>query len=266
MEITPPSSPPCTLPSLPSLRLKELTIGYRKGKKRYKVAEGISCEIEPGTIQVLLGFNGVGKSTLLKTVLGIIPPLEGKIYLGEKDLAKLSLKERSRYLSAYLPIYGNLDLYTFEVWEFSLKGVDPEREEEIRSLFSCTSFLHRPLRELSEGERQRVFLARTFLQGGSFFLLDEPFSYQDFSYKEELSRAIRTLVEKYRYGVLLTTHDMTVLPMGDTLLYLPPQGPLLTLPSHFRDDLSALKEFLRTNKKNSASGGSRTPTGCPTGS
>jgi iron complex transport system ATP-binding protein len=192
---------------------RALTIGYRDRV----VGRGLDVALAQGEVLALLGPNGGGKTTLLKTLLGILKPLAGEAVIGERSLASYSIRERARRI-AYVP-QMHAPTFAFTVETVVLMGRTAhgglfsapsahDRAVAVRALEALgIGHLHaRPYTMISGGERQLVLLARALAQEPQFIVLDEPTASLDFGNQGKVMRQIRVLAAE-GHGVLFTTHD-----------------------------------------------------------
>jgi iron complex transport system ATP-binding protein len=196
-----------------SLAGQNLTIGYHDRV----VGRGLDVALEQGEVLALLGPNGGGKTTLLKTLLGILNPQAGEVAVGGRSLNSISIRERAR-LIAYVPQVHN-PTFAFTVETVVLMGRTAhgslfsapsahDREVAARTLerFGIAHLASRPYTMISGGERQLVLLARALAQEPQFVVLDEPTASLDFGNQGKVMREIRALASS-GHGVLFTTHD-----------------------------------------------------------
>jgi iron complex transport system ATP-binding protein len=221
------------------LRARNLTIGYRHRRQPPTVvAEDISVFLEAGELVCLLGPNGVGKSTLMRTLAGMQPPLSGDLLLNGVDIRGLAPRERARHLSVVLTDrvdVGNLSAYElvalgrhpYTDWTGKLTAHDEEVVRwAIRSV-GAVPLAHRCTHELSDGERQKILIARALAQEPKLMLLDEPTAFLDLPRRVEIMGVLRDLARRTRRTILLSTHDLDLaLRSADRLWLLPPGGPL----------------------------------------
>jgi iron complex transport system ATP-binding protein len=192
---------------------RNLSIGYSDRV----VGRGLEIAVEQGEVLALLGPNGGGKTTLLKTLLGILKPLGGEAQIGGRSLAAYSLRERARRI-AYVPQL-HTPTFAFTVETVVLMGrtahgslfgrpSTTDRAVADRALadFGIAHLKERPYTMISGGERQLVLLARALAQEPQFIVLDEPTASLDFGNQGKVMREIRTLAAA-GHGVLFTTHD-----------------------------------------------------------
>jgi iron complex transport system ATP-binding protein len=192
---------------------KALTIGYRD----HVVGRDLDLRLATGEVLALLGPNGGGKTTLLKTLLGLLRPQAGDVYFGGRNLAEFSLRERARLL-AYVPqIHAGTFAFTVETVVlmgrtahgslFAQPGAQ-DRAVAARALerLGIAHLAQRPYTMISGGERQLALLARALAQEPQFVVLDEPTASLDFGNQGKVMREIHALAAA-GHGVLFTTHD-----------------------------------------------------------
>jgi iron complex transport system ATP-binding protein len=212
------------------LHTGDLKIGYKgKARKNTVVAEHINVDLHAGELICLLGPNGSGKSTLIRTLAGVHPSLEGDITLFDHPLDQLSSKEIARRLSTVLTervTVGNLSVYNLVAFGRSpytgwLGSLSKEDEEKVRWAIEATGlvdFVNRDISKLSDGERQKVMIARALAQDTSVILLDEPTAHLDLPNRVEIIRLLRKLAHETGKGILLSTHELDLaLKAGDRI-------------------------------------------------
>lgn len=207
------------------LTLHALTTGYR----HIIVSSHLNATLPQGTLTALLGTNGAGKSTLLRTLARFQPPLAGSISWQGTDTAQLSARQLARTMSVVLTFKPEAEALTAaEVVEMGripyttmLSGTteaDCQAVEQAMQLTHTTPFAHRPISTLSDGERQRVFIAKALAQNTPVILLDEPTAFLDFPAKIATMRLLKKLAHDAQKAILLSTHDVELaLHMADNL-------------------------------------------------
>ena len=196
-----------------NLAAESLAFGY----PRHPVGRDVSLAVRSGEVLALLGPNGGGKTTLLKTLLGLIPPQGGVVTLDGRPLAALTIPERARLIGYVPQAHGGT--FAFTAFEVVLMGRTAHgglfarptaRDRDIaRAMLDRLGIAHlaeRPTTMISGGERQLVLVARALAQEPRFVVLDEPTASLDFGNQGKVMRQVRRLAAD-GLGVLFTTHD-----------------------------------------------------------
>ncbi|SIQ32984.1 ABC-2 type transport system ATP-binding protein [Alkalispirochaeta americana] len=174
-----------------------------------KALRGVSFEVPCGGIVGLLGPNGAGKTTALRIMTGFLEPTAGQVFLDDQPFTPDSVEARRRigYLPESAPLYGDMFAWDYLVYEARLHGLDPsERVPQVVRQVGLASHVHKPIRELSKGYRQRVGLAHALLHDPEILVLDEPTSGLDPNQILEVRALIRRIAETKT--VILSTHIM----------------------------------------------------------
>lgn len=195
------------------LQASALSIGY--GSRC--IGQGFELGLAPGQVLALLGPNGGGKTTLLKTLLGLLPPLAGRVLLEGEPLARLDPRQRARRL-AYVP-QSSAAVFAYTVADLVLMGrsahggllARPGARDHaaVAAALERMGIAHlgqRPATLVSGGERQLALIARALAQQSAYVVLDEPTASLDFGNQGRVLRELRRLAEQ-GLGVLFTTHD-----------------------------------------------------------
>ena len=196
------------------IEIKDLQTGF----SAKTVSRSLSLKIENGSFVCLIGPNGCGKTTLLRTIAGLLPAKKGDIFINGKSLRQYSSKELARNI-AYLPQVREIPDITvdtlvshgrFPYLGFSRKlgRTDHEKIKDALELSNAGRFAEKRLKELSGGERQQAYLAMTIAQDTPILLLDEPGTYLDISNRFSV---METALKLNRKGitVLMTLHDLS---------------------------------------------------------
>lgn len=202
-----------------TIRVDGLVTGYRDKHKRSVITEGISSSLYSGELTCLLGPNGAGKSTLLKTLSGFLSPLAGKIYIEGKELRQYYDSELAKVIGVVLT--ERLDLNNMSVYELVAMGRSPytgfwgkldsrDREivDEAVSLVRIEGLVDRMISTLSDGERQKVMIAKALAQETPVIFLDEPTAFLDYPSKVEIMQLLQRLSRLKDKTVFLSTHDL----------------------------------------------------------
>ena len=199
------------------LECKDLLVGYGKALPSMKFPFDFS--LASGNVVALMGENGCGKSSLLKTFAGLLAPMAGEISLEGKSLMEWAPRERAQEIS--LVRMSSAVPPRMSVSEFVRLGRSPysgifdsRTEEDNRivensmALLDVANFANRPIAELSDGERSRVFLAEAVAQQVKILLLDEPNAFLDIPRSHALFRLLKKIAVERRMGIVVSTHSV----------------------------------------------------------
>jgi iron complex transport system ATP-binding protein len=211
------------------LTIQNLSTGYRLKKGKTKVLhKNLSAEVYEGEFIAILGPNGAGKSTLLKTLSGFIPALNGEIKYGNDLLENIPVKELATKVSVvltdkiddiYLTVEDVISAARYPYGSFWKKPSEKDKKiiSEAMELTGTKKFTKRKLHTLSDGERQRVMIARALAQDTPLVFLDEPTAFIDSPGRVELMHLLKTIPKKGK-SFLMTIHDVELaLHFADTL-------------------------------------------------
>ena len=216
-----------------NITLEQLSVGY---KGFPPVVSNINVEIKSGELTCLIGSNGIGKSTLLKTLTGFLPKLSGRLLLDGRDINMLSQRERAKYISIVLTYKS--DVQNLSVTEMvgmgrmpytgfwgKLNTSDQTIVAEAIEMVGIEHLKNRMIQTLSDGERQKVMIAKALAQQTPVILLDEPTSFLDFPSKVEMLQLLHRLAKETNKVVFLSTHDLELaLRIADRLVELNKNG------------------------------------------
>jgi len=214
------------------IELKELTIGYAQKNNTKVVASGINATLHSGRLTCLIGANGIGKSTLLRTLSAFQPPLSGEIFIDSESpipLSTLTDKQLSRLIGVVLT--EKPDVQNMTVFELvglgrspytgfwgRLNEDDKEVVKESLRLVGIESLQDRLIQTLSDGERQKTMIAKALAQQTPVIYLDEPTAFLDYPSKVEMLTLLRHLARETGKTIFLSTHDMELaLQIADEL-------------------------------------------------
>ncbi|QKZ11301.1 ABC transporter ATP-binding protein [Spirosoma sp. KUDC1026] len=227
--------------SQPILTARNLTIGYSSRKQAGRVvAESLTLDVWPGQLVCLLGPNGAGKSTLMRTLAGLQPRLGGVAKLAGQELNDVAPAQLARNMSLVLAERvdaGNLrvrELVTlgrtpYTGWLGRSTAEDLEKVETALRMTNTLQYQDRRVDQLSDGERQKVMLARALAQDTDLILLDEPTAHLDLPNRVEMMRLLHQLTRQTGKAILLSTHELDLaLQAADRLWLLAPGGKLAT--------------------------------------
>ncbi|MCU6769833.1 ABC transporter ATP-binding protein [Barnesiella propionica] len=224
----------------PVISAKNLCIGYNSGKKGEKrIHEHIALDLFPGELTCLLGPNGAGKSTLLRTMAASQPPIEGTLELEGKILSRYSERELSRKIGVVLT--DKTQTGGLSVYELVSLGRQPHTgffgrlnrhdKEIVEESIEAVGIGHKKknyMAELSDGERQKVMIAKALAQECPLILLDEPTAFLDVVSRIEIMSLLHQIANRQKKTILLSTHDMEqALILADKLWLLSREGGLV---------------------------------------
>ncbi|MFT7841777.1 ABC transporter ATP-binding protein [Saccharothrix sp. BKS2] len=205
----------------PALQAVALAAGYRRRRRQpaATVLRDVHLAARPGELIALIGPNGAGKSTLLRTLVGAQPPLAGHVLLDGRDLAALSPRQRARRLAVTLtePVdVGQMSVEAvvalgrmpYRSWIGREKARDRTAVDRALVDAGVAELRDRPLTDLSDGERQRVMVARALAQEPAVLVLDEPTAFLDVARRIEFAAMLTRLAATTGTAIVLSTHDL----------------------------------------------------------
>ncbi|MCI0388887.1 MAG: ABC transporter ATP-binding protein, partial [Acidobacteria bacterium] len=199
------------------IEARSLTIGYKLSRKETKVvAENINASLRAGELVCLLGPNGAGKSTLMRTMAGMQKPLGGEVRLDGGNIHELPARELAKRLSVVLTerisvgamtSYALVALgrYPHTNWAGTLSDRDHQAIQQALRTTGAAEFANRQIGELSDGERQRVMVARALAQEPQLMILDEITAFLDLPRRVEIMQMLRKLARATNKAILLST-------------------------------------------------------------
>lgn len=222
------------------LHTNNLIIGYQQGKNPAKVIAGpLNLDLPSGQFICLLGPNGCGKSTLLRTISGLQDPLDGSVELDKEPLIqlnpaaiakKISLVLTDSVRSANLDVYALVSLgrYPYSGWLGILDQEDKKVIDYAIQVTGIASFVNRKIDTLSDGECQKVMLARAIAQDTPLIILDEPTAHLDLPSRIQLMRLLKHLAKETGKAILISTHELDLaLQVSDQIWLMSNDGHLL---------------------------------------
>lgn len=203
------------------IELRSATVGYtQKGNSPKMVKSGISVHALKGELVAVIGENGVGKSTLLKTIAGFHASVGGEVLIRGKQVSTYHEKELALMMSFVsteiirvpnLSVFDLVSLGRYPHTNWFGKLLDEDRhivEEAIQSV-GLQGYEHRMVNHISDGERQKVMIARTLAQDTEVIVLDEPTAFLDLSNKYGIVHILHQLASEKGKTILFSTHDLT---------------------------------------------------------
>jgi len=204
------------------IQLKELEIGYKSKGKTNTVFKNLNAEFKPGDLVGLIGDNGIGKSTLLKTITGNLAPLSGEVYLKLKRIGDYTMQDLSHILS--IVITERVGGFNLTVWDLVAAGrtpyinvfgkLSPEDEQIINdslALLNLNSLKDKLIDELSDGQRQKVIITKSLAQQTPVIILDEPTAFLDYNSKHHLFSTLKNLALEQKKLIIVSSHDLDIM-------------------------------------------------------
>lgn len=204
-----------------ALEGKELTLGYFHQKVKKEILNGLDFQLFSGELTCLLGPNGVGKSTLIKAILGQIKPWKGGIKIANQNIENFEVGELAKRIAVVLtdPVFpGNMTVGQLVAlgrtphtgWSGKLSGSDREIVEKALSDTKINYLRNERLSEISDGQRQKAMIARALAQDGKLMILDEPTAHLDLVNRFEIMELLRDIAAQKGKAVLVVTHDLDI--------------------------------------------------------
>ena len=224
------------------LQASKISIGYSSKKEKNTIAQNIDLSLEKGKLIALIGANGIGKSTLLRTITGIQKPLSGTVLLNEKNIHELDALTLAQNLSVVLT--EKLPPSNLTVWELIALGRQPYTNwigtltdtdiAKINEAIALTQIEHLVSKrhyEISDGQLQIVLIARALAQDTPLIILDEPTTHLDLLHKVVLFKLLKKLTQETEKCILFSTHDIDMaLQLSDEMIIMTPENTIQDQP------------------------------------
>jgi len=201
------------------LKTEKLSIGYRSKKEQTVIVSNLNIDLQQGTFVCILGKNGIGKSTLLRTLSRVQPKLSGDILIYDKNLNSYSEIDLSKTMSLVLTEkLPESNLTVFELialgrqpytnWVGKLLQSDIDKIHEVMKLTKIEHLSQNKYYELSDGQLQRVLISRALAQETELIILDEPTAHLDVLHKMESFKLLKELASKLNKTIIVSTHEI----------------------------------------------------------
>lgn len=202
--------------------IKQLEIGYIDKRKNISVFKNINLTLSAGNLIGLMGDNGIGKSTFLKTITGNLVPLSGEIILNSKPISNYSAQQLAQLLS--IVITEKVGGFNLTVWDVVASGRTPyisifgkltaEDEGVVNSSLqrlNLEPLKYKLIDALSDGQRQKVMIAKSLAQQTPIIVLDEPTAFLDYTSKHLLFETLKKLCEEQNKLIIVSSHDIDLM-------------------------------------------------------
>lgn len=217
----------------------DVSIGYSNKKGIISIAEHLNLHIFKGEMVCLLGPNGCGKSTLIRTLAGMQNPLQGSICIEGKEIHSLELDELAKMMSVVLT--DKIDIINMSVYELvslgrfphtnwfgKIQEIDNEIILDSISKVGLDGFADRTIQTLSDGEKQRAMIAKALAQDTPFIMLDEPTAHLDLPNRIEIMKLLKELARTTYKSILLSTHELDLaLQVADRIWLMQRNKPMV---------------------------------------
>lgn len=224
------------------LSTSNLSIGYSSKKEVNCIAQNLNLELQTGKLISLIGANGIGKSTLLRTLTGIQKPLSGTVFLNGKEIEHYTPIELAQNLS--LVLTEKLPPSNLTVFELVALGRQPYTNwigtlstddlEKINQAIQLTQIEHLTTKkhyEISDGQLQKVLIARALAQDTPVIILDEPTTHLDLLHKVSLFKLLKKLASETQKCILLSTHDLDLaIQLSDEMIVMTEENVIQDQP------------------------------------
>jgi len=226
------------------LKTSNLNIGYKSKKESVTIAQNLNLNFGSGKLIALIGANGIGKSTLLRTITGIQQPLSGSVFLNDKnidtykplDLAQnLSLVLTEKLPPSNLTVFelAALGRQPYTNWIGTLTETDIEKVQESMQLTQIEHLATKKHYEISDGQLQKVLIARALAQDTPLIILDEPTTHLDLLHKVSLFKLLKKLTQETQKCILFSTHDIDLaIQLSDEMIIMTPETVVQDEPCH----------------------------------
>lgn len=216
------------------LQLNNISVGYDK-----PLVSGFSAVVQERELVLLLGRNGVGKSTLLSALKNTHTPLEGEVTLQGKSIQSYSVHELSRKISIVNTSRPALNGWTVkDLLENTVKAVGVENNDiatQALELCQIQNLISKLCDHLSDGEFQKVMIARAICQQTPLIIMDEPTSFLDVIYREQVLQIFKELKQRFNTAIILSSHNFATLLLEATQVWVLNKGKVDVLRQNFEE-------------------------------
>lgn len=240
------------------LELRNLHIGYDEDASQHVVAKALNASLIGGRLVCLVGSNGVGKSTLMRTLSGFLPALRGDVCVDGRRIEDYTPRELSERVGIVLTERENTPDLTIEevvaigrtaytnFWG-TLTDTDRRVVDDAIALVGIAPLRNKKIGRVSDGERQKTMIAKALAQQTGIILLDEPTAFLDYGSKVAVMRLLRQLAHEQGKAILLSTHDLEIAFQTADELWILQHDGLQTGTPDVLEEHGAISAFLATN-------------------
>ena len=227
------------------LQATQISIGYSDKKRNTIISSGIDLSLEKGKLIALIGANGIGKSTLLRTITGIQKTISGSVLLNGKNIHEIDTLTLAQNLSVVLTEKlppSNLTVFElialgrqpYTNWIGKLTADDIVKVNEAMELTQISHLATKKYYEISDGQLQKVLVARALAQDTPLIILDEPTTHLDLLHKVGLFKLLKMLTHETGKCILFSTHDIDMaIQLSDEMIIMTPETVLQDQPCNF---------------------------------
>jgi iron complex transport system ATP-binding protein len=203
------------------LSLDSLSIGYTSGRKRNPLLYPLNASAFKGELVSVIGRNGIGKSTMLRTITGLQPSLGGSVYISGRNIrefSRMELAQKVGFISTEIVKVTNMSVYQlvslgrfpYTNWLGKIDKIDHEIIMDSIEKTGMIDLFNRNISELSDGERQRAMVARVLSQDTEIMIMDEPTAFLDIRSKYEIVHLMHELTRQRGKTIIFSTHDLNI--------------------------------------------------------
>lgn len=227
------------------LQASKISIGYSHKKEKTIIASNIDLSLRKGKLIALIGANGIGKSTLIKTITGIQKTITGTVLLNGTSIHNLDSLKLAQNLSVVLTEKlppSNLTVFElvalgrqpYTNWIGKLTDLDIAKVEEAMQLTQICHLATKKHFEISDGQLQKVLIARALAQDTPLIILDEPTTHLDLLHKVSLFKLLKKLTQETEKCILFSTHDIDMaIQLSDEMIIMTPETVIQDEPCNF---------------------------------
>ena len=201
------------------LKTENLNIGYSNKKTEIIVSSNINIELKKGELVGLIGANGIGKSTLIRTITNVQKPLKGSVSINDKNLTEYNSVDLAKVMSLVLTEQvASKNLTVFELialgrqpytnWVGNLSKKDTSIINQSLQQINIEALKHKKCFELSDGQLQKVMIARALAQDTDLIILDEPTTHLDMYHKAYILKLLQKLAKETNKTILFSSHEI----------------------------------------------------------